>query len=272
MQKTRLFIALIIIIQHTVAAQLADVPPVGPVSLGLGGISAPLDNGWSIFNNPAGLSSTESINSVFGYQTIFNFAPFNTVAAAINVPTSIGTASLGAYRFGDRVFSSQMASLGFARKVGIMGLGIKANVLQYNIDGFGTRTVFIAEMGCLATLSPVLTFGMHIYNFTQAVIAKETYEKVPTIIRLAVDYHPTDALNLFIEAEKDVIRAPNLKLGLAYRVVEALELRTGFSMVNKNHAFGAGFKINRFMIDYGVKVNTNAGATHNFGLNFMISD
>ena len=260
------------VIKTSVLGQLAGVPPHGPVSNGLGGIVSPLKNGWSTFNNPAGLATLEQIQAVFGYQTIFDFTPFNTVAAAISAPTEIGTLSFGAHRFGDELFSSQMVGLAFAHKLGIMSLAVKTNALQYEIDGFGKRSVLIAEIGSIADLTPELSFGMHIYNFTQAVIAVESQEKIPTIIRISADYHPTKELSLFIEGEKDVDLDPDLKLGLAYRLIEELILRTGFSSINNRHSFGAGFKLKRFVIDYGLRANQSAGTVHNFGLTLLIND
>lgn len=272
MRRISLLLFIVITARASLWGQLAGVPPSGPVSLGLGGISSVLENDWAIFNNPAGLNSTNKVTGVFAYQTIFNFAPFNTVSAAINVPTSFGVGSFGAFRFGDELFSSQMASFGFAKKIGIMSLGVKANFLQYNIEGFGKRSVFVAEIGGIANLTPEISFGTHIYNFTQSVIATESQEKVPTIIRLSMDYHPNDQLNLFIEGEKDVDLDPDLKFGLTYRIIEELILRTGFSTVSNKHSFGAGFMVKRFTIDYGLRANQNVGSTHNFGLTFRLSD
>ena len=249
-------------------AQLSGIPPVGPVSNGLGGISSPFDNAWSIFNNPAGLAGNEQLTGVFGYQTIFNFAPFNTVAAAITSPTALGSAGLGFYRFGDEIFSSQMASMGFARTIGIMSLGIKANYLQYNIQGFGRRSVFVAEMGGLATLTDNLRFGMHIYNFTQSIIAEESGEKIPTIIRLSLQYRVSDEIDIYAEGEKDVDLSPDFKVGLSYDLNGMVELRTGFSTLTNRHSFGAGFEIKRFIIDYALKANSNIGSAHNFGLTY----
>ena len=116
-------------------AQLSAIPPSGPISNALGGISSPFDNAWSIFNNPAGLTGNQV--TVGGWlPDIFNFAPFNTVSVAVT-PTQYGTIAIGAYRFGDDE-PSQMGSLGFAKIIGIMSLGIKANYLQYNIQNFGS--------------------------------------------------------------------------------------------------------------------------------------
>ena len=246
----------------------SGVPPVGPISNGLGGISSPFDNAWSIFNNPAGLAGNSEVSGVFGYQTIFNFAPFNTVAAALTTPTEWGSLAIGAYRFGDELFSSQMGSLGFAKTIGIMSLGIKANYLQYNIEGFGRRSVFVAEMGGLATLTYNLRFGMHIYNFTQSIIAEESGEKLPTLLRLSIQYRLNEQMDFFIEGEKDVELDPDLKLGLSYNLNDMIVLRTGFSTLTNRHSFGAGFEIKKFTIDYALKANSNIGSAHNFGLTY----
>ncbi len=252
-------------------AQLSGIPPVGPVSNGLGGISSPFDNAWSVFNNPAGLTGNEQLTGVFGYQTIFNFAPFNTVAAAVTSPTQYGTAALGFYRFGDEIFSSQMASAGFAKTIGIMSLGVKANYLQYNIQGFGRRSVFVAEMGGIATLTNKLRFGMHIYNFTQSIIAEESGEKIPTIIRLSLQYRINDEIDIYAEGEKDVDLDPDFKVGLSYDLNGMVELRTGFSTLTNRHSFGAGFEISKFIIDYALKSNSNIGSTHNFGITYKFN-
>tara|TARA_B100000965_G_scaffold406062_1_gene442958 strand:- start:2700 stop:3473 length:774 start_codon:yes stop_codon:yes gene_type:complete len=251
-------------------AQLAGVPPKGPVSLALGGVSASTANEWSVFNNPAGLIANEGINTAFSYQTIFNFAPFNTVMAAVNHETNWGTASFGVYRFGDELFSNQMASLGFARKIGIMSLGAKTSVLQYHIDGFGKRATFIGEMGVLAEFTEQLHFGAHVYNFTQSVIAEESGERVPTIIRLSLKYQPDEALAIYMEGDKNVEDKPDLRLGIAYGLMENLELRTGFSTQTNRHSFGAGLTLKKFKINYAVRSNRGTGATHNFGLGYQI--
>jgi len=253
-------------------AQLAGTPPVGPVSLGLGGVSSTLDNSWSIFNNPAGLASHEEFDAVFGYQTIFDFAPFNTVAAAVNFPTSFGKTSLGVYRFGDELFNTTMLSAGFGKKIGIISLGAKINYLQYSIDGFGKRALGLAEMGAIGELTPTLRFGMHIYNFTQSVISEASGEKVPVIIRLSAQYALGDQVNLYLEGEKDVEEAADVRFGLSYQVIEALVLRTGFSTETNRMTFGAGVNFSRLTVDYALRANETISATHNFGLAYRFID
>lgn len=255
----------------TLWGQLAGIPPKGAASLGLGGISSIDSKEWAVFNNPAGLTSIKVTSGIVGYQTILNFSPFNSAAVGFIIPYQIGTLAIGVSRFGDQLFNTQTINIGFARKIGIMSLGIKTSISQVNIDGFGKRSVFVSEIGGLADLAPTLTLGTHIYNLTQSLISPNTLEKIPTIIRLSLDYHPTDLLNVYTEIEKDVALDPNLRLGLAYRIIDNLAFRTGISTVLKSHSFGARLIIQPFMIDYAIQVNHGISTAHSFGLTYQMN-
>lgn len=255
----------------TLWGQLAGIPPKGATSLGLGGISSIDSKEWAVFNNPAGLTSVKVTSGIVGYQTILNFSPFNSALVGFNLPYPIGTLAIGVSRFGDQLFNTQTINLGFARKTGIMSLGIKTSISQVNIDGFGKRSVFVSEIGGLAELAPTLTLGTHIYNFTQSLLSPNTLEKIPTIIRLSLDYHPTELLNTYAEIEKDVALNPELKFGLAYRIIDNLTFRTGISTVLKSHSFGSRLIIKRFLIDYAVQVNQGISALHSFGLTYQMN-
>lgn len=265
------FLLLFLGISFSVRAQLSTIPPVGPRALGMGDISAVNADLWGVLNNPGGIANEEELAAFVSYRTIFDFAPFNTVSAGVVSPTKFGTVGLGLFRFGDELFNTQMISLSLARKIGIMQLGMKASYLQLNIDGFGSRGVFVADIGGIATLTPELSFGAHIYNFSQSAVSAETRERVPTVIRLALAYEPSEEFRLAIEGEKDVDLDPDIKLGIQYRVIEDLYLRTGFSGLNNTHSFGGGLQLQRFVIDYAVRVDRDLGSTHNFGLSFYPS-
>jgi hypothetical protein len=207
---------------------------------------------------------------MFGYQTILDFAPFNTVYSAFNIPTSLGTPALGFYRFGDALFNTIMASLGFGSKIGTISLGIKLNYLQYQIDRFGKKGMIVAEMGAIGPLGPRVNFGMHIYNFTQTVISETSQEKIPVILRLSLHYLINTETHLYSEVEQIIERGLDLRMGIAHKILKELELRTGFSTETNLMTFGAGLNISRITVDYGIKANKTISATHNFGLTYRI--
>lgn len=261
----------LLLAQFPLRGQLSTIPPVGPRALGMGGASVVNADHWAVLNNPSGIGDLSGISAFVSYRTIFDFAPFNTVSAGVVVPTGIGQAGVGVYRFGDNLFNTQMLSFSIARKIGIMQLGVKASYLQLDIEGFGSRGVFVADIGGIAELTPELSFGAHIYNFSQSTISSDTQERVPTLIRLGLAYAPTEAFTLVVEGEKDVDTDPDIKLGIQYQLIEKLHLRTGFSGFSNTHSFGAGLTLNKFVIDYGVKIDRDLGSTHNFGISFSPS-
>ena len=265
-------LVLIIIFNFNASAQLASRAPVGPRALGLGGVSSVFHDEWAVFNNPAGLTETQELSALFAYRTIFDFTSFNTVSAGVLIPTQLLNTGFSVYRFGDDIFNSQMASLSLAKKTGIIRLGAKFNYLQYNIEGFGRKATFIGDVGVLADLTPELTFGAHIYNFTQSSISTDNREKVPTIISLGMAYSPNETVTLLIEGEKDIDLDPDLRLGLEYRIIEELKARTGFSTLTSTHSFGAGLQLNRFGLNYGIRIDRQLGHTHSFGLTSQINE
>ena len=165
-----------------------------------------------------------------------------------------------------------MLSTGFGGKIGIISLGAKINYLQYSIDGFGKRALALAEMGAIGEITPNLRFGMHVYNFTQSVIAESTGEKVPVIIRLSVNYKLGEQVDLYLEGEKDVDEDADVRFGLSYKLIDELVLRTGFSTLTNRMSIGAGVNISRLTVDYALRANETISATHNFGLAYRFTN
>ncbi|WP_157716070.1 PorV/PorQ family protein [Roseivirga echinicomitans] len=265
-------ILIIFYLSLKVSAQQASRAPIGPRALSMGGVSSVFHDSWSIFNNPAGVTDIKQLTALLAYKTIFDFIPFNTVSAGVAMPTGIGSFSFSVFRFGDDVFNSQMASLSIAQKTGIIRLGLKLNYLQYNIEGFGSKSTLLSDIGVVADLTPQLRFGAHIYNFTQSSISADNREKVPTVISLGMAYSPKEDIVLAIEGEKDIDLEPDLKLGLEYQAIEKVKVRTGFSTLTNTHSFGGGLQLNRFGLDYGIRIDRKLGHTHNFGLTFQINE
>jgi hypothetical protein len=249
-------------------AQLASAPPTGPRALGMGSVSVTSKDAWSLFNNPGGLAELDQTSALFAYRTIFDFSPFNTVSAGSVIPTTIGTAGISVFRFGDDEFNSQMLSGMFSHQIGIISLGLRANYLQFNIEGFGRKAIFVADIGAIAKLSDQLSFGVQVTNFTQSSVSDEDQERVPTIINIGLSYEPTSNLFITVEGEKDVDLEADLKIGVEYKVLEKIFVRTGFTVDKGTHSFGAGIELDQFFFDYGIKIDQYLGNNHNLGLIF----
>lgn len=266
--KTVFVLIIIIATVFRLNAQLASVPPTGPRAFGMGSVSVTSKDDWAIFNNPAGISEKEQTSALFAYRTIFDFTPFNTVSAGGVLPTKIGTVGVSVFRFGDDEFNSQMLSGMFSHQIGIVGLGLRANYLQFNIEGFGRKAIFVADIGAIAKLSDQLSFGVQVTNFSQSSLSADDQERVPTIINIGFSYEPTTDLFITLEGEKDVDLEADLKMGLEYKILDKVFVRTGFTIDAGTHSFGAGIELDQFFFDYGIKIDQFLGNNHNLGLVF----
>ena len=183
-----LFFIQLLVFPTVMFGQLASSPPLGPRALGMGNNGVTLEDPWSIFNNPAGITGIDKTSTLFAYRTIFDFTPFNTVSAGAVMPSKFGTVALSVFRFGDDLFSSQMTSAMIGKKIQLLNLGLRLNHLQFNIDGFGRKSILLADIGSLVRLTDELTLGAMVSNFSQSSVSQETRERIPTIIKMGVSY------------------------------------------------------------------------------------
>ena len=67
-------------------------------------------------------------------------------------------------------------------------------------------------------------------------------EHLPTIFRLGLAYLPSERVMLTAEVEKDIDFPARTKVGVEYRLVEQVQLRTGIATNPVNVAFGMGYQ------------------------------
>ena len=95
-----------------------------------------------------------------------------------------------------------------------------------------------------------LSFGAALYNISQTKLASYQDERVPTILKAGLAYRPGTQVLLLVEAEKDVERAANFKVGLEYRPVPVLAARLGLASLTEQASAGVGVLAGAFQIDY----------------------
>ena len=263
-------ILILLIIYQLSHAQLKNPVSSGARAMAIGNNAVTLTDAWAVLNNPAGLANLKNTEAIASYQTIFDFAPFNTATVGVVFPLHFGVAGLGITRFGDHIFNTQTLHLGFGHQVGMMQLGARINYSQYHIEGFGNTGIVTTDVGGIAQLSPEVSFGAYISNLSQSKISDETQERTSTAIVLGLSYQPVEILTITVTGEKELELAPGLRLGLEYQIVKNVTVRSGFSPKTKSHSFGAGIQLKKVTIDYGMRTNRNIGQTHSFGLTYMV--
>ncbi|MGB3619360.1 MAG: hypothetical protein WBA12_14665 [Catalinimonas sp.] len=249
-----------------------DDPPVGGRTWGLAGAGATLRDVWSVFNNPGGLAGVEQVTAGLFFENRFQQASFSTAALAVAVPLGErwGHGGLHFRHFGDALYREQEAGVSYGHRLGEVTLGAQAVYHQVSVDELGGRGVLAFNFGGVASVVPKLHFGAAVSNLNQARLVRDTDERLPTVLRAGVAWEPTERVWLTAETEKDVDAPALYRVGLAYRVADLVEVRTGFSSDPAVGYFGAGLQRRRFGLDYAVSTHPALGWSHHLSLQYTL--
>jgi hypothetical protein len=234
----------------------------------LGNASSCLSDEWSLFNNVGGLANVEDPRLAISYAKNAAMPEGDRMAAAVTVPLRYGTLGAGFFRFGDRLYNEQLFSAGFSNQFGLASLGIRLNVVQYNAEGFGTRSVVALSFGGIASLTPAIRIGAHIINVNQPIVSSDTNERLPTILVAGIAWIPNETIFITGEVEKDLEYKPIWKAGFEYKVFKRVTFSTGFDLSPVAAFFGVGFQSSRMNLFYALEYSAISGTSHQVSVSY----
>lgn len=239
----------------------------------MAGATATVSDAFSGFHNVGTLGAyNDGLAAVAGYQNRFGIKELSLFGFGVAAPTSLGTFSLMAGRYGTTdLYNEQRLGLAFGNTIDIVSLGLAVNYIQYSIETAGTRRMVSIDFGGLVEVSKNLMFGAYIRNLNQAKIQDFTDERLPTLLVLGFSYRPIEALMVNAEIEKDIDLDAQVKVGLEYAPIEQVYLRTGIKVQPFEGAFGVGFRPKRFLFDYAYISTPDLGDKHELSIGYLIS-
>jgi len=242
-----LLIIILLIVSPAVIAQSVSTR-MGARPAGMGNAGFGVADPSALFQNPGSLARIDRSILFFGQEAVPGLAGGNRSAAALLVATSFGTLGVGAFRFGDQLYSEQFLTTGFGHRLGDTSLGLKGNFIQYRADGFGTRTAFTVDVGGLTQLTPEWSVGAGILNVNQASLTSG--ETLPVVFVTAVSWKPMSGPLLTLEAEKSFHVPLNIRGGMEVTFREKIFGRAGFSLEPLTLSAGVGFRTSRLGMDF----------------------
>lgn len=225
---------------------------------------------WTIYNNPGGIGKLREVSALFAYENKYSIPGLSVMGAGFITRLPLGTAGLSVFRFGDDLYNEQMMSLSYGNQFGIASLGIRANYLQYTIEGFGNKGIVSIDFGGIAHVTENLIFGAFIRNINQAKVADLADERAPTLLNAGLSYRPIDRLHINIEAEKDLDYDASMRIGMEYLLYKTLAIRTGVSTRPFTSYAGLGFTKGKFQLDYALTKKSKLGYCHQASVVFKI--
>lgn len=227
----------------------------------MGNAAAGLTDAWSVFHNPGGLAWTKKTAAIFSYSAAPLLEGADRMGAAVLVPVMQGAGGVSIFRFGDALYSESVASVSYANRLGLAGLGVKLNYLQYRTEGFGSHGVVTLDLGGIAELTPQLRVGARIQNINRPAL-NDDGDHAPVIMQAGICLTPTDKVVVVTELYKDLDHVTTWKAGLEYAIHPRVWLRSGFNIKPNASFFGAGFHIRKIQFDYALQYSTYLRLVH----------
>ena len=268
----------------------ARAAALGNASVAIGG------DVWSMGNNVAGLGEVQRPTVGFYgenryFSTALNVAALNLALPLGRQPAAAGPAAvmpgaeggsnapaprtwarhgvvgLEVQRFGGQLYNETRVGVGYGYRFGQISLGGRVDMLQVSIEGLGSRRVAMGTLGGQIEVLPRrLSFGAALYNISQTRLASYQDERVPTILKAGLAYRPGPQVLLLVEAEKDVERDANFKVGLEYRPVPMLAARLGLASLTEQASAGIGVQAGAFQIDYAAAFQQALGFSQHLSI------
>lgn len=242
----------------------------GARSAGMAYTAATIDDSWSVYNNPGGLGRLQGITALFAFENKYNVEGFNTMMAGVEASLPPGNIGLSVFKFGDNLYNEQTASFIYANSFGIASLGLRANYIQYHLEGYGNKGVVTIDFGGIAKITDLLFFGAYVRNINQAKLADLEDEHVPTLLNAGLSFRPSKKIMVNIEAEKDIDFQASAKAGLEYVFLKKFTARTGVKSNPLTNFFGLGFNTTHLQVDYALTYDQVLGYSHQAAVSYQL--
>lgn len=251
----------------------------GARSLALANANVTLYDIWSTNNNQAGLAHIRDFGLGFSYENRFGLSELSVKNLNLALPVKWGTFGLTVQQLGYSDYSENKFGLAYGMKLSKrLSLGVQLDYLLVSVAETQTpnKDAFTAEIGLQAQLTEKLKLGVHFYNAPNANISGDFKEKVPSVLRIGLNYEFSKKVFSVLDIEKNMDLAALVKLGIEYHPIAVLYFRGGIDIntdVGNELKFSAGLgtKLKGFNLDLGFSHQAYIGYISQVSLSYQIS-
>ena len=223
----------------------------GARSAALGGSSITQQDVFSAQNNQAGLAFIRYVSVGAYFENRFLVKQLNHSSFLAAIPLKKGTFGITYNGFGYTQFKQDKFGIAY----GILlsenfSVGVQLNYHSIRIgDIYGRTNALTAALGFQGKLSKQVTVAAHVLNPNRSKLADYNNERMPSAIKIGIQYAYSEKLNIQLEADKNSNAKLNFKGGVEYMPAQDFYLRFGVTSNPNLFSFGTGFKINSIKID-----------------------
>jgi hypothetical protein len=244
----------------------------GARSAGMAHASVTLSDVWSSHHNQAGLAWLEQSEAGVFVQNRFLMKELNYGGFAYAHKLNTGALAVSYSNFGYQLFGESKVGLGYGMKfTNMISGGVQLNYHHIRLaNNYGQNSALTAELGLQTYLTDKIMLAAHLFNPTRTALNEFNKEKIPTIMRLGMNYIFSKQVLATIEAEKDIDMKPVFRMGLEYKTSNKFYLRGGIGTQPTLAAFGFGLYTGAVKLDVAASYHQVLGFTPDISFIYQI--
>ena len=238
-----------------------ELTSAGGRAAGMGNASVTFYDGWSGFNNQAGLAWCKKFSAGAYYENRFLVKELSIKAIGAVLPVKKGAFGLSFSHFGFSLYNEIKTGLAFGMHFGnSFSAGIQIDYMRFSIgNDYGEDNFFTFEIGLQYRVKEKLLLGVHLFNPVPIKLTNDPVERLPTVLRFGIGWHISVNLLASAEIEKDLLNKPILKAGMEYHFVNPLYIRIGYLTDPSQFTFGFGLEFGKLGFDIASSYNMVLG-------------
>lgn len=228
-----------------------ELSATGGRAAAMGNTSVAFYDGWSGFNNQAGLAWCRKFSVGTYYENRYLLKEMSTKAIGVILPVKKGAFGLSFRHFGFSLYNEIKTGLAFGMHFGnSFAAGIQLDYLRFHIeDNNGTKNLVTFEIGLQYRVKEQFCLGVHFFNIVPIKLTDDPVERLSSVIRLGIGWQVSRNFIASAEVEKDLVTQPTFKAGMEYHFVNPLYVRIGFLTNPAQFTFGFGLEFGKFSFD-----------------------
>ena len=229
----------------------SELSATGGRASAMGNTSVAFYDGWSGFNNQAGLAWCRKFSAGTYFENRYLLKEMSVKAIGVILPVRKGAFGLSFRHFGFSLYNEIKTGLAFGMHFGnSFSAGIQLDYLRFHLgDDYGTKNLFTFEIGLQYRIKEQLCLGVHFFNAVPIRLTEDPIERLPSVITLGIAWQVSKNFIASAEVEKDLITKPIFKAGMEYHFIHPLYVRLGFLTNPTMFTFGFGLEFGRFCFD-----------------------
>ena len=227
-----------------------------------------------VFSSTGNIASSVQLNQAFAgvyLERSYMLNELKRYTVCGNVPIRPGVFGIQLNYFGYASYREIEPSLGYAKKLGEVELGIKLNYRMVSIPIYGNKSSIIPEIGSIWHITGKLHTGLRIYNPLSYFASSSTEARFSYSYSSGIGYEVSPIVFLGISINKEEDKEVEVNTAIQYQFASMFFVGLGISSTNAHAHFDFGYQYHSLRIDVNSSWDARLGISAGLMLIYCIS-